>query len=123
MIQQVLMNLSINACEAMPEGGLLVVETAGVEMDAAYAARHPGANPGHYAVLSVSDTGIGMDEATRSRLFEPFFTTKDGGLGLGLAISYEIVQLHGGRLTVDSEPGHGATFTVWLPLAAPPIRD
>ncbi len=127
-IEQILMNLGINASQAMPEGGRLIFETASVKLDDEYCRGHLGAEPGDFVLVTVSDTGSGMDKETLGHIFEPFFTTKEtgSGTGLGLAMVYGIVKNHGGYIMCYSEPGQGSCFKIYFPALSAldsPIRQ
>jgi CheY-like chemotaxis protein len=124
-MEQIVINLAVNARDAMPKGGVLHIETKAVRLDANHPALQGARAPGHYVKLSVSDTGTGMTEEVRSRIFEPFFTTKQEGqgTGLGLATVYSIVEDHRGIIQVSSEPGHGTTFHIFLPAPPQGIED
>jgi CheY-like chemotaxis protein len=123
-IQQLLVNLTVNSRDAMPDGGRLIIETSRENVTKAFAAAHPGARPGRHVRLSVTDTGCGMTEEVRSHLFEPFFTTKvlGKGTGLGLATCHGIVRRMGGHIRVSSRPGRGTTFQISLPCVERPAE-
>jgi signal transduction histidine kinase/ActR/RegA family two-component response regulator len=124
MMEQLILNLAVNARDAMPRGGQLIISTFAAEIDENYTLSHAEARPGQFVCLGITDTGCGMDDATIRRIFEPFFTTKEvgKGTGLGLATVYGIVKLHGGWIEVESRVGMGSTFTIFLPASKAPTE-
>ena len=122
-IEQVVMNLAVNARDAMPDGGKLTIQTADAEIEKAFAREHPGSVPGKYVTLAVTDNGTGMDPETQAQIFEPFYTTKgrDKGTGLGLATVYGVVKQSSGYITVESKKGKGSLFTIYLPRFEQPV--
>jgi CheY-like chemotaxis protein len=117
-LEQVLMNLAVNAQDAMPGGGVVIISTKDASLDETFTRTRPELSPGNYVVISVADTGMGMDSATLARIYEPFYTTKEPGrgTGLGLAMVYGIVKQHKGYVEAESEPRQGATFRLYLPI-------
>jgi two-component system, cell cycle sensor histidine kinase and response regulator CckA len=123
VLDQVVMNLAVNAREAMPEGGVLTVEACNVSLDQAFCVLYPFVKPGDYVRLSIIDTGLGMEEWVLQRVFEPFFTTKEGGTGLGLAVVYGVVKQHKGYIIASSQVGKGSRFDIYFPIHLEPVFD
>jgi signal transduction histidine kinase len=123
-MDQVILNLVINACDAMPTGGQLRLETSIVQLSSNDACEHAGAFEGAHVIIAVSDTGTGMDQTTQARVFEPFFSTKEPGkgTGLGLSIVFDIVEKTGGHIRLHSAPGVGTSFKVYIPQACPELE-
>lgn len=119
-LQQALLNLCINARDAMPDGGMLTIATSCADLSEQDAAQLPDARAGRYALITVTDTGCGMSEEQQAKIFEPYFTTKESGkgIGLGLAIADSIVKKFGGIISCESQPGHGSAFSIWLPMTS-----
>jgi len=124
-MEQILMNLAVNARDAMPDGGRLIIEVRNVQIDARFAKSHEGISPGPHVMMVVTDSGTGLPAEIRDRIFEPFFTTKEVGKGTGLGLStvYGIVRQHKGCITVESHPGLGTTFRVYLPVSPVSLKD
>jgi two-component system cell cycle sensor histidine kinase/response regulator CckA len=117
--REVLLNLAANSIDAMPEGGRLTMHSSNIELDESVVSRLSGVAPGHYVLLAVADTGVGMSQEVQAHLFEPFFSTKGSKTGLGLSSVYGIVQQSGGHIVVDTQPGIGTMFQIYLPRVEP----